>query len=278
MTALVRLTQKASDLTQIEALALAEEAEETTAYDLQPLQVKIAPGGVGQFQIGEEMAKSFVAIAAVSQKVRGYWPAKEPGKNPPICSSRDSITGVLNASMSEADIEVAMKVQHPHPGIVALSQAGAVLPDSFECARCPLSEFGSDGRGQACKSMIRLLLIVDGYALPAIMSLPPTSNKPWSAFCSGLKGRGKHYFFVKTRFDLDKTQTPTGIAYNTVRVSLAGDLTDEEKRDVLELRDQYKHYVRAAAVEYDEYIASDGAVDATVTASKASEPDDDLPF
>lgn len=280
-TALTRLTTTAAELTQLDAMIAAEMAEEATAFDVDLPRIRIAPGGVGQFQLGEDMAKSFTAIVAISQKVRGYWPKKETGSAPPLCSSVDSIVGLFNPNPSEEEFKAAASAHMLHPAIELLSHKDARLPEAWECAHCPLSQWGSahqNGaqKGQACKAMARLLLVVDGYKLPAVMSLPPTSLKPWGAYCSALMATGKPYFVVRTRFELDKTQTPTGIVYNTVKVALAGPLTPEETADVLQLRREYGGLVRGAGVESVDYETGGGeVVDAKPV---AVQPDVDVPF
>lgn len=180
-TALMRLTTGA-ELTELDTMIMAEMADEQTAFDVDLPRIKIAPGGIGQFQIGDDVAKSFTAIVAISQKVRGYWPRKESGAAPPVCSSNDSIFGIFNANLSQGEFESAASAPMPHPAIPLLSRKQP-LPDGWECAHCPMAQWGSAhqggaGRSQACKLMVRLLVIVDGYRLPAIMSLPPTSLTP----------------------------------------------------------------------------------------------------
>lgn len=283
-SALMRLTSNTAELTQLDAMIAAEMAEETTAFDVDLPRIRIAPGGVGQFQVGDEMKRTFSAIVAISQKVRGYWPQKETGSAPPLCSSVDSVIGLFNANPSQGAFEAAAAAHMPHPAVELLSHKGAALPDGWECVHCPLAQWGSahqNGvqKGQACKLMVRLLLVVDGYKLPAVMSLPPTSLKPWGAYCSALMATGKPYFTVRTRFELDKTQTPTGITYNTVKVALAGPLTPEEVRDVMELRREYGGLVRGAGVDSAEYDGATGAGDVVdVKPSPAAVESSDVPF
>ena len=52
---------------------------------MQPARVKVAPGGIGQSLLGDDTAKTFTAIVALSQKIRGYWPASGTGA-PPRCT------------------------------------------------------------------------------------------------------------------------------------------------------------------------------------------------
>lgn len=282
-TALMQLTSTGAELSELDALILAEMDEETTAFDIQLPRVKIAPGGTGFFALGDEMVRSFSAIVAVSQKVRGYWPQKETGSAPPMCSSNDSLTGVLNTKISDAEFKMASKAHWPHPAIPLMGKKNAEMPASWDCSTCPLAQWGSahqngQAAGQACKSMVRLLLLIDGWALPAIMNLPPTSVKVWGAYGSALRARKLAYFAVKTKFELSTTKSGAGIAYDQVKVSQGGDLSLDEVRLVTAIRHEFGENVRSAPVEAQEYETGE-YVESTATAATAeSQPADDIPF
>jgi hypothetical protein len=259
--AIVALTGGAQ-LTEVERMVLAEMGHDTAAFDMQPARVKIAPGGIGQFLLGEETAKGFTAIVALSQKVRGYWPAAGTG-NPPMCSSPDGVTGVF-PDPTDADFKAAMTAVLPHPGIVALAESQPV-PQAFACGPCPLNQWGSEhqrrtGKGRACKEMRRLLLLIDGWTLPALMALPPTSIKAWDAYASGLAAKRSAYFAVRTRFELDKATAAGGETYNIVKVTFASAITDPAAlRLVSDIRRQYREYVSATPVEATEYETAPAA-------------------
>ena len=232
MTNAITKLQGAIELSELEQMILAEQEADGAAFDMQPERVKIAPGGIGQFLVGEgETAKAFLAIVAISQKIRGYWPGAGTG-SAPLCSSPDGARGVFAQDPPDSQVQEALGARNPHPAI-RLMDAKQALPDMFACATCPLNQWGSEhqrrggeGRGKGCKEMRRLLLLIDGWALPALMSLPPTSIKTWDAYCSGLAARRSGYFAVQTKFELDAAKATGGETYNMVAVPLAGRITE----------------------------------------------------
>src|SRR5688572_2331767 len=142
MNALTKFQGGQIQLSDAEALIMAEMQDDTTAFDLQPAKVKVAPGGIGQFLMGDETAKSFVAVVAISQKVRGYWPDQGTG-SAPICSSPDGSIGIFNAELSDEQFKAAASARTPHPGIIALSE-NKPTQDLYHCATCPMNQWGSE--------------------------------------------------------------------------------------------------------------------------------------
>jgi hypothetical protein len=273
---LLRLTGGDAKLTEAQALILAELADEQNAFEMQPARVKIAPGGIGQFLLNDDTAKTFTAIVPISQINRGFWASAEKDKSgAPFCSSTDGVHGILAAEITEYDFSNAAKARVPHAAIPLISAGVDPLPVQYPCATCPMNQWGSvyqkgDGRGKACKEMRRLLLAIDGWALPAILVLPPTSIRAWDAYCSALRARRGAYFGVKTKFELDVAKAASGDTYNVVKVSAVGDLTTEQVAGVVALRTQFMNLVRTAAVQDADYEV--GSVSAP-----AATDDEDLP-
>lgn len=274
MNALTKFQGGQIQLTDAEALIMAEMEQETAAFDLQPAKVKVAPGGIGQFLMGDDTAKSFVAVVAISQKVRGYWPDSGTG-NAPICSSPDGSIGIFNADLSDEQFRAATSARTPHPGVIALSE-NKPLQEMYGCATCPLNQWGSEhqrrggaGKGKGCKELRRLLLLIDGWALPAIMALPPTSIKAWDNYCSALASKRGAYFGVKTKFTLDSAKAQGGETYNIVQVTVDSQIKDVESlRLVSEIRRQYRELVSQMPVVADDY-------DTTPTNGEATTIDSD---
>jgi len=259
--ALVVLQGQSTQLTEIEQMILEEMATDPNAFDFKPERVKIAPGGIGQWLVGEEPTKSFTAIVAISQKVRGYWPGTELGK-PPLCSSPDGVRGVFARNPDPDHIQKATKAADPHPAI-RLYDAGKPVPDTFGCASCPLNQFGSahqkddQTEGKACSESRRLLVLIDGMAYPAVVSLPVMSIKNWDGYCSGLATRKSSYFAVRTKFELDSDMSNGGQKYNKASVSAVGALSKEEITAVLEVRRQFRELVSEMPIVSDEYETTD---------------------
>ena len=282
-TALIQLGGQTA-LTEVEAAILAEMQDESNAYDPQFPRIKVAPGGIGQFLVGEDTAKSFTGVVVISRKIRGYWPDSGTGA-PPLCSSPDGAHGLFNSDAPDTDYAAAMKTKFPHRGVVMLTE-NLPLPTHFDCASCPLSQWGSEhqrrggaGKGKACKEMRRLLVLVDGFAMPAIFNLPPTSIRAWDSFASGLAARRSAYFAVKVKFELDSAKATGGETYNVVKVSLAGALDAGQVGMVGEIRRQYMEFFAGMAIdssEYDEQPANGNAP--TIHVDAPPLPENDVQF
>lgn len=273
-TALQKLNQS-TELTELEAAILEAASEEQDAYDLIPTRVKISPGGSNIYVTEDgESFRDFTAIVAVSQKARAYWPERGTGK-PPMCSSPDGRRGYIRADFDDKQGQAALQAHWPHP-VLPLLDAEAELPDHFDCGKCPLSKFGSahqngQSRGQACKALRRLVVLVDGWAQPAMITLPPTSIKPWDTYASALARSKSAYFAVRTKFSLSAAEAAGGEPYSVASFQIAEALEQEALSLVLQVRQEYAEFVRAMEIAPDEYETvppSDGGDDS----------DEDIPF
>lgn len=278
MNALTKFQGNQIELTEVEKLLLEETQDDNAAFDMQPTRIKIAPGGIGQFIMGDETAKTFTAVVAISQKIRGYWPETGTDKAP-ICSSPDGSIGFFNAELTDEQFKAATSSRTPHPGVIALSE-NKPLPQQFDCLNCPMNQWGSEhqrraGKGKACKEMRRLLLLIDGWSLPATLSLPPTSIKAWDNFCSSLQSKRNAYFAVKTKFALDSAKAAGGETYNIVQVTIDDRITDiESLKLVAEIRKQYRELVSQMPVVAEEYDTAPANGDNTVPVSDDDDGDD----
>lgn len=257
-TALATLNKQEITLSDTQAAVMAEmgREEERRAFQFMPPRIKLPSGGLDVFVAadGETLKPGFEAIVAVSQMARAYWPTKNASSVPPLCSSPDGATGWLNMSAEKEQVKAAVNTVIRHPGLMNLD-AGHAGP--FECDRCPLSGWGSaldGGRGQACKTLRRLLLLVDGWTTPAVMTLPPTSCKVWDLYASSrARTPGQAYFTVRTRFELERKTNAGGTAYSVVKVTAAAPLNDEETSAILAIRAQYSELVRSMEIDASEY-------------------------
>jgi hypothetical protein len=277
MNALTKFQSNAIQLTDAESLILSEMQDDTAAFDMQPTRIKVAPGGIGQFLMGDDTAKGFTAVVAISQKIRGYWPEAGTGQAP-VCSSPDGSRGFFDNAISDERFRAAITAPHPHPAIVLMDQ-NKPSPDFFDCATCPLNQWGSEhqrragGKGKGCKEMRRLLLLIDGWALPAILALPPTSIRVWDNFCSSLQSKKSAYFAVKTKFALDSAKAQGGETYNVVQVSVDSPIKDVDSLKLIsEIRRQYRDLVATMPVVAEEYETSAGGDDASPVGASENLP------
>ncbi len=123
-------------------------------------RIKIPGGGNLQFEIpgddpeNPDYTRYIEGVILYNHDTCAYWPegAEYDENVTPLCSSVDG------------------KVGHGAPGGV--------------CAACALNQYGSDpkGKGKACKNMRNLYILQSGGYMPILLSLPPTSLRPYSDF------------------------------------------------------------------------------------------------
>lgn len=283
-TALAVLQKGNLQLTDLEELILAEAAADGAAYDPIPTKLTIAPGGINQFVTSDgETLKTFTAIIALSQKARAYWPDKGTGM-PPLCASYDGARGVLNTVPTLEQLRAAATAREPHPAL-RLLDAGQALPPAYDCATCPLNQWGSVhqgggvGKGKACKTLRRLVPLVDGWAQPALLTLPPTSVKGFDTYCSSLGRQKSAYFAVRTKFELTGDRSANGDPFSIAAFTMVERLAAAaEVQAVIAIRREFETLVRTLPIEGSEYDVVDesgGYVDGGTAGMQA---DDAPPF
>jgi len=260
MTTAITKLQTGVQLTELELMIMEEAEAEENAFDMIPTRLTIAPGGINQFSTTDgETMKEVMAIVAVSQKARAYWPGTGSDQAP-LCTSADGVHGNFAIAPTKTQLTDAVNHRAVHPAI-RLYDEQKPFPDFFDCASCPLGQWDSadKGRGQACKSMRRLVIFVDGWVAPALLTLPPTSVKVWDIYCSALKNKRSSYFAVRTKLTLEKAKSAGGDPYSILSVSMAGALTLAETQAVMELRRQFAEYVRELPIDASDYVTVDGS-------------------
>lgn len=92
--------------------------------------------------------------------------------------------------------------------------ADSAKPQHADCKSCPLNQFGSSGKGKACKNQIRLMCLSGAVTaaevptaevLPA--TLPPTSISNWAAYVKGLRDMGLVPWATITSLGCEKFKT-----------------------------------------------------------------------
>ena len=80
-------------------------------------------------------------------------------------------------------------------------------PQADTCAECPNNQFGSEGKGKACKNGMWLSVVPadDLGAQPLTVKLAPTSTTPFRRDLTLLASTGRPHFSVITNFALDKS-------------------------------------------------------------------------
>lgn len=194
-------------------------------------RVKIPSGGSTIFEIpaddadGPEMAKEVIGVIVDHHPINAYWPDKYAGgNNPPDCSSIDGKFGTGNPGGS--------------------------------CKNCPYNQFGSaaDGIGKACKNMHRIYILRSGEMLPLLLTLPPTSLKPFGDYVlKRIITKGYRTHEVITKITLKKVQNSAGISYSQAQFSMVAPLNTEEKEFMRKFSESIKAVTRQIAIdEYEE--------------------------
>ncbi|KKN63232.1 hypothetical protein LCGC14_0504220 [marine sediment metagenome] len=172
-------------------------------------------------------AEEFIGLIVSVEPTASLWipdaetEAKKWLEVGPICSARNMEQvrghGTLNKPV---DDETPVWVREHIQPIVA---------SDFRCVRgkaegCVWSAFGTDGRGQLCKEGRRLLIWSPDSGTYGVLSLSPTSLKPWREYLSGLTDRD--YTTVLTRFALLYTERGSQ-NWGILQFKPAGEVTDD---------------------------------------------------
>ncbi len=177
--------------------------QEMTEFDLD--RITIPSGGGLAWAIptldGEESSQALEGVIVFWKDARAYWEQsmeESGGGSPPDCSSDDGQVG------------------HGDPGGL--------------CAECSFSKWESDarGRGQACKQVRLMFMIMPDSLLPVVIALPPTSLARARKHFLRLAGRGVHFASVVHRVTLDRTKNDAGFPYSVANFSVAKLLMPED--------------------------------------------------
>lgn len=181
-----------------------------TEFDL--ARAKIPSGGGLAFNLesgsSESSVSELVGVIVAHQSRRSYWESsldEGGGGSPPDCWSPDGVNGF----------------------------GGPADRVGGQCARCPLSQFGSakgkdgKGRGQACAQRKAIFILPADSILPVFLSLPPTSLAAFKAYLTGLIGRRLPVTGVVTRISLVKQKNRAGTTFAEAKFETVGVLDSE---------------------------------------------------
>lgn len=101
--------------------------------------------------------------------------------------------------------------------------AESTKPQHADCKSCPLNQFGSSGKGKACKNGVRLMCysgtttaadVATAEVLPA--KLPPTSLSNWAAYVKGLRDMNLVPWATITSLGAEKFKTFFKVTFRPV--------------------------------------------------------------
>jgi hypothetical protein len=219
-------------------------------------RIKVPSGGGLAWEVptldGVDPRKTIQCVILRHQNVRAYWRESlddTGGGQPPDCHSPDNRLG------------------YGDPG-------DSLRSEGKGCADCPYSQFGSadggDGRGQACKQMDQLFVVLADETLPMALSLPPTSLKSAQQFQFRLGGKGKMLHHVITEIGLEKVQGNGVPDYARATFRVAGVLSPEEAGRV-------EQYSAALADVFERDAAAAAAGGDAARPAAAAQRDEDPP-
>lgn len=186
-------------------------------------KIKVPAGGTTKWVVpsleGEREESILEGVLIHWKDARAYWAAgleESGGGSPPDCSSIDGKHGRGNPALG--------------------------IQQGQDCASCQFSQFGTakKGRGQACKQMKVLFLLMQGQMLPHAVFVPPTSIQPVKKYLLRLASMGLMFCDVVTRLALEKTKNTGGITFSRIVPSMARRLEEVEKTGARMLAKQLK--------------------------------------
>lgn len=188
--------------------------ERISTFDLD--RIKVPSGDTAFWTVPSEddpegtAEKEFEAIVVGQILNRSYWASgidESGGGSPPDCSSPDGIAGFGT------------------PG--------------GTCAECTLAQWGSAGRGQACKTTRNMFILLPNLALPVVLTIPPSSLGDAKKFLLRLASRGKSTTNTAVVFGLKKVQNADGINYSRVTFMAGSEIPKDMKPSVKAYTEQF---------------------------------------
>jgi hypothetical protein len=150
------------------------------------------------------MVKSIDGIILQYKNMRVFWSEEFNGQGaPPDCQSRDLRFGIGSPGGS--------------------------------CAECVYAKWGSDrkgGKGQACKTIGVLFMIVPGESIPIIVPVPVASVKHLKRFMLRLASQNKKYKHMIVSISLGQDKSEKGIVYSYLNPKVLFELPDEAKGQI----------------------------------------------
>ena len=193
---------------EIEADAEASLEEMMAGIDARPPQIQIVHGNELWTLGDNKPITEFRGIVVANVKANAYWHQSDDIANPilldlaenhnfkpPFCSSLDGITGSLEVQDAVCDGH-AVKCF----GQCGTDKEPKCFLNQFGTAR---SDNGTPGDGKACKNGRRMVVFVEGFDLPFLLTLPPSSIIPFDTYITGLRSSKTPLYSVWTKFGLE---------------------------------------------------------------------------
>jgi hypothetical protein len=215
-------------------------------------RVKIPAGGETTWKVedieGSQFRQALDAIILSARDSRAYWvatPDQSGGGKPPDCFSDDGLSGMGS------------------PGGM--------------CATCPLARFGSaaNGRGQACKAIKMMFVLLPGDMLPRVIPASPTSLKGIRQYMARLTNKLLPYWQVVTRLKLEQRVNAANQKFAVIVPEFISKLDESSIEVVRRIREQLSpvfNIARARATDFNaegDAYEGDGTADVEAMVNEA---------
>jgi len=201
------LTKHSNVTAILQAMAENLEGEKLTRFDFPRITI---PTGGGDYMTipnpdGAEPAKQVSGVIIYTHMARSYWKdsGDDVGNGPPDCSADNAKVGIGD------------------PGGI--------------CDVCPNAAFktGKGGRGQACKLMRNIYLLVGQNMMPYMVQVPPTSLKEAKKYLWNLSVQDMRYFNIETTLGvLGGQKNKSNQPFSTWTFARGRELEAEERQKV----------------------------------------------
>jgi len=221
----------AEDKQQLAVLLQQDMEQSNTGFDFRPQRYKVNKDNqtfTDPLGVNHDDLKGVVLY---KQKVRALW---QEGENAPLCSSLDCVLG------------------KDHDGVMR------------RCHGCPNDEWGSAGdekearSGKACKEMRRIYLVEKDAPLPILVTLPPTSIRPWDDYNSARLTRGISDMKQETILRLAPAKT-SSFNYSVAQPKIGPVVSPPEMVRLFQMRQKFIAGWQSAEVGADDYGAEDNS-------------------
>ncbi len=134
----------------------------------------------------------------------------------------------------------------------------------ISCATCSYNQWGSGGsKAKACKEQRKLLFLPEGWEIPAVIFLPPTSLRRFDRFASALVAQRKPLPSVVVTMRLEEARTDGGAVFAKLAIEVARETTPEEFQNAVALRQAFRRTLEDAVVDASVVEDGNGAADLT---------------
>jgi hypothetical protein len=184
--------------------------EDTQGTNIQFPRIPMASSGALTFTIeedGKDKPTEFLTgVIICNYPINQYYIGKMDPENPqpPVCYSNDGLMGISKEGISTV------------------------------CAKCSKNAFIDNKK--ECKNQRKIFILPEGSLLPYLLTIPPTSLKPWGEYIFALKAKRLNSKQVVTKIGLRLVNTG-GQKYSVCTFAIDSVLTAEKQTEIIDLYD-----------------------------------------